>query len=196
MKRLRERQAVTLAVPTKFGPIDVEAVVLLTEGEQALLQTRRKDGVRAKLVDGVTVLGFMHDARPIVLRGSAQQLTPTLFTFRVSDGVGVRQLRGRSRLRVRVPVTVTVPGTAPVAGWTIDLSRSGAAIELREAPGGSEFALELRLPEREPIVLTARIVRELAIGLAVEFPHLPPEAARELESFILTEKARAVWLAA
>jgi PilZ domain-containing protein len=198
VRRLRERQAVTLAVPTKdVEPVDVDCVVLLTESDRALLQTRRPNGIQAQFVDGVAVIGFVHEGRPVMLRGSAEQLTPTLFTFRVSDGVGVRQLRGRSRLRVRVPVTVTVPGTAPISGFTIDLSRSGAAIELREPPAALEFELRLLLPERAPLTLACRIVRELEAGrLAVGFVDLTQDAARGLESFILTEKARAVWLAA
>jgi hypothetical protein len=197
MRRLRERQAVSLAVPTRDPePVDVDCLVLLTEGDGALLQTRRPDGVQVDIVDGVSVIGFVHEGRPVMLRGTAQQLTPTLFTFRVSDGVGVRQLRGHTRLRVRVPVTVCVAGAAPIEGWTIDLSRSGAGIELREPPAADTFTLTLRLPEREPLVLAAEIVRELPTGMGIAFTDPPPEASRILESFIVTEKARAVWLAA
>lgn len=197
MRRLRERQAVSLAVPTKdLEPVDVDCVVLLTEADMALLQTRKPNGIQVQLVDGVAVMGFVNEGRPVMLRGSAQQLTPTLFTFRVSDGVGVRQLRGRSRLRVRVPVTVTVPDTAPISGFTIDLSCSGAALELREPPAGLEFELRLLLPERGPLTLACRIVRELEVGLAVTFVDIRQDAARGLESFILTEKARALWVAA
>jgi hypothetical protein len=197
VRRLRERQAVSLAVPTKdLEPIDVDCVVLLTEADMALLQARKPNPVQVPLVDGVAVMGFVHDGRPVMLRGSAEQLTPTLFTFRVSDGVGVRQLRGRSRLRVRVPVTVTVTGEEPIEGFTIDLSRSGAALELRRPPAALEFELRLLLPERGPLTLSCRIVRELETGLAVTFVDISPEAARGLESFILTEKARAVWVAA
>ena len=197
MRRLRERQAVSLAVPTKdLEPVDVDCVVLLTEGDMALLQTRKPNGIQVHLVDAVAVMGFVHEGRPVMLRGSAQQLTPTLFTFRVSDGIGVRQLRGRSRLRVRVPVAVTVPGTAPISGFTIDLSCSGVALELREPPAALEFELRLLLPDRAPLTLDCRLVRELEVGLAVTFVDISPEATRTLETFILTEKARAVWIAA
>jgi hypothetical protein len=197
VRRLRERQAVSLAVPTKdLEPVDVDCVVLLTEADMALLQTRKPNGVQVELVDGVAVMGFVHEGRPVMLRGAAQQLTPTLFTFRVSDGVGVRQLRGRSRLRVRVPVTVAVPGEEPIDGYTIDLSRSGVALELRRPPAALEFEVRLLLPGRGPLTLSCRIVRELEAGLAVTFVDVPEEAARDLESFILTEKARAVWVAA
>jgi hypothetical protein len=197
VRRLRERQAISLAVPTKdLEPVDVDCVVLLTEGDMALLQTRKSSGIQVQLVDGVAVIGFVHEGRPVMLRGSAQQLTPTLFTFRVSDGIGVRQLRGRSRLRVRVPVTVTVPGTPPISGVTIDLSCSGVALELREPPPALEFELRLLLPERGPLTLACRVVRDLDVGFAVTFVDISHDDVRTLETFILTEKARAVWLAA
>lgn len=197
MRRLRERQAISLAVPTKdLEPVDVDCVVLLTEADMALLQTRKSSGIQVQLVDGVAVIGFVHEGRPVMLRGSAQQLTPTLFTFRVSDGIGVRQLRGRSRLRVRVPVTVTVPGTPPISGFTIDLSCSGVALELREPPPALEFELRLLLPERGPLTLACRFVRELEVGFAVTFVDISHDDVRALETFILTEKARAVWIAA
>jgi PilZ domain len=196
VRRLRERQPVSLAVPTKdLEPTDVDCVVLLTEADMALLQTRAADGIAVALVDGVAVLGFEHEGRPVMLRGSAQQLTPTLFTFRVSDGIGVRQLRGRTRLQVRVPVTVTCGG-AEIDGWTIDLSRSGAALELSRPPAADDFTLVLRMPDGEPVTVAAQIVRATATGLAVTFPEITPEIARRLESFILTQKARALWAAA
>lgn len=197
MRRLLERQAVSLALPTKdLEPVDLDCVVLLTESDMALLQTRAADGVSVALVDGVAVLGFVHDGRPVMLRGSAQQLTPTLFTFRVSDGVGVRQLRGRTRLQVRVPVVVGAPGAADIEGWTIDLSRSGAALELPHPPLRDSFTVTIRMPTGEPLTVAAEVVRSTARGLAVTFPGIADEDARRLESFILTEKARAVWAAA
>jgi hypothetical protein len=197
VRRLQERQPVSLAVPTRDPePLDVDCVVLLTEADMALLQTRAPAGVQVPITDGVSVIGFVHEGRPVMLRGTAQQLTPTLFTFRVSDGIGVRQLRGRTRLQVRVPVVVSAAGAAEMHGWTIDLSRSGAALELPSPPMAETFGLTLRLPSGDQLVVTAQVVRSTERGLAVTFPEITDEAARRLESFILTEKARALWAAA
>lgn len=199
MRRLRERQPVSLAVPTKdIEPTDVDCIVLMTEADTALLQTASPDGVQiVDPVDGVAVLGFQHEDRPVMLRGTAAQLTPALFAFRVSDGIGVRQLRGRTRLRVRVPVVVSAAGMTDIHGFTIDLSRSGALLELREPPLDQDVDVSLQLPDGGgALSIPARIVRRTPDGLAVHFADIADEAARRLETFILTEKARAVWVVA
>jgi hypothetical protein len=188
-----------LAVPTKdVEPTDVDCVVVMTEADMALLQTSDPRGVQVvDPVDGVSVIGFQHEDRPVMLRGTATQLTPTLFAFRVSDGVGVRQLRARTRLRVRVPVVVSAPGMTDIHGVTVDLSCSGALLELREPPLDATFEVSLRLPDGgAPLSLPAQIVRRAPEGFAVTWPEIPPAAARRLETFILTEKARAGWVAA
>jgi hypothetical protein len=199
MRRLRERQSVSLAVPTKdIEPTDVGCVMLLAEGDTALLQTVDPNGVEiVDPVDGVAVLGFQHDNRLVMLRGTARQLTPSLFSFQVMDGVGVRQLRSRTRLPVRVPVVVSAHGATEIHGCTTDLSCSGAALELRVPPLGSRFTLTLQLPDGgEPVVVDADVVRQTPVGLAVHFSEISHALALRIESFILTEKARAVWLAA
>lgn len=199
MRRLRERQPVSLAVPTKdLEPADVDCIVLLTEGDTALLQTVDPRGVTiVDPVDGVAVMGFQYDDGPVMLRGSAQQLTPALFSFHVSDGIGVRQLRLRTRLHVRVPAVVSAPGATDIHGWTVDLSRSGAALELHEPPLGDTLRVTLRLPDgHDPMVADATVVRRTPHGVAVHFPDLAADLARRLEAFILTEKARAGWSAA
>jgi hypothetical protein len=197
VRRLREHQPLSLAVPVddQENPVvDLDCLVLLTEGDTAFLQTVDPRGTSVEPIEGTAVIGFVHDGRPVMLRGSAQKLTPALFRFRVSDGVGVPQLRGSTRVRTRIPVTVSAEGTATAHGLTIDLSRSGALLDVLAPAVDRDLNVTLALTDGEPpLRLVARPVRRTPRGIAVQFVDPPAAAVRRLESLILAEKARALW---
>jgi len=197
MRRLRERQPLSLAVPIddQDTPVaDLDCFVLLTEGDSAFLQTADPRGTTVVPIEGASVIGFVHDGRPVMLRGTAEKLTPALFRFRVSDGVGVPQLRGCTRVRVRVQVVVSAEGTANAHGFTVDLSRSGALLDVLAPAVDRDLNVTFSLPDGgPPLKLLAQPVRSTPEGVAVHFVEPPPEASRRLESLILTEKARALW---
>jgi PilZ domain len=197
MRRLRERQQLSLAVPVddQDAPVaDIDCFVLLTESDTAFLQTVDMRGTAVEPIEGTAVIGFVHDGRPVMLRGTAEKLTPALFRFRVSDGIGVPQLRGSTRVQVRMPVVVAAEGTADVHGFTVDLSRTGALLEVLAPAVDRDLNVTLALPDGgSPLKLVGRPVRSTLQGVAVHFVDPAPEASRRLESLILTEKARALW---
>jgi hypothetical protein len=200
MRRLRERQQLSLAVPTTdpdFEVADLDCLVLLTEADTALLQTTSPRGFDLPLAPGVALIGFEHEGSQVMLRGVAEQLAPTLFAFRVSDGVSLRQLRGSSRMDVAVPVVASASGMTDIHGATVDLSRTGALLDLPQPPLEGNLLLTLDLPgAAEPLRLTAQQVRHGERGLAVRFVDSDPDMLRRLESFILTAKVRALWAVA
>jgi PilZ domain len=197
MRRLRERQPLSLAIPIddQDTPVaDLDCLVLLTEGDTAFLQTADPRGTALQPIEGTAVIGFVHDGRPVMLRGTAEKLTPALFRFRVSDGVGVPQLRGSTRVQVRVPIVVAAEGTADAHGFTVDLSRTGALLDVLAPAVDRDLNVTLALGDGSPpLKVVARPVRNTQQGIAVHFVDPAPEASRRLESLILTEKARALW---
>ncbi len=197
MRRLRERQPLSLAVPIDDPDVqvaDLDCLVLLTEGDSAFLQTADPRGTALEPIEGTAVIGFVHDGRPVMLRGTAEKLTPALFRFRVSDGVGVPQLRGSTRVQTRVPIVVSVEGAGDAHGFTVDLSRTGALLDVLAPAVDRDLNVALSLPDGgEPLRVVARPVRSTPQGIAVHFVDPPPEVSQRLESLILTEKARALW---
>ncbi len=197
MKRLRERQPLSLAVPVddQDAPVaDLDCLVLLTEGDTAFLQTTDARGTVVEPVQGTAVIGFVHDGRPVMLRGTAEKLTPALFRFRVSDGVGVRQLRGSTRVQTRIPVSVVAERARETRGFTVDLSRSGALLAVHVPAFERELSVTLEIPDGDPpLHVRARPVRRTPQGIAVQFVDPSADATRRLESLVLSEKARALW---
>lgn len=197
VRRLRERQPLSLAVPVddQDNPVaDLDCLVLLTEGDTAFLQTADPRGTTVEPIGGTAVIGFVHEGRPVMLRGTAEKLTPALFRFRVSDGVGVPQLRGSTRVDTRIPVVVSAEGSRDTHGFTVDLSRSGALLAVLAPAVDRDLNVTLELFDGEPpLKVLARQVRRTPQGIAVQFVDPSPEAARRLESLILSEKARALW---
>jgi hypothetical protein len=200
VRRLRERQVVSLAVPTHDPDLevaDLACLVLLTESDMALLQTVDSAGVAVDVAEGVALIGFEHEGRTVMLRGTAEQLTASLFAFRVADSASIKQLRSSSRMDIEVPVVVSVSDLTEIPGATVDLSRGGAMLELRELPPDGDLVVTLKLPEgREPLTLSARLVRRTDTGVAVHFFDPPPADVRRLESFILSQKTRMLRAAA
>ena len=79
-------------------------------------------------------------------------------------------------------------------GFTVDLSRSGALLDVLTPAVDRDLNVTLSLPDgASPLRLIARPVRSTPQGIAVQFVDPSPEESRRLESLILTEKARALW---
>jgi PilZ domain len=199
MRRLRERQLVTLGFSAgreREDPVDAPFLVVLIEAENVLLQSVTSTPPVLPTTGEAAMLAFEHEGRLVMLRGVAIALTPTLFTFRVGDGIGIRPLRERARLCVSVPATVAVAGRPEIRGTTIDISAGGAALALPEHPADAEHEVTLELPDGSaPLTLPSVVVRHTPEGVAVRFRDPCPAAVRRLEGFIVVEKARAVWAA-
>ena len=177
MRRLRERQDVTLLV----GTAQVRCRVVAINRDVAALQPVSTPRVSHSEFEGRATIVFGHQGILVALKGSARWSDEGDLRFSVRDGVHVPQQRTASRLRIPLEVRVD---DGP--GRMIDVSTDGLSLEgsgFGEA--GATIELELDLPDHEPpLRCTGRIVRSTIERTAVRFVELPPADRERLDRFI------------
>jgi PilZ domain len=179
VRRLRDRQDVTLLVGSTYVECRVIAVTTAEAALQPLLQPEFK---REELSKPASLM-FMHEGLLVVLKGHARwnDLRQQDLRFMVADGVQVPQQRRSSRLRI--PLGVTVNG---VSASTYDISADGLSLE-GEIFGEPGAALDLwiEVPGEDVPLRTAGSVIRSRDGLtAVRFVGLVPRDRERLERFI------------
>jgi hypothetical protein len=181
MRRLRERQIVHLARPEGDGRHRM-CCVLTVDGPSAALYpiapAREGQGT-----SGDHYLAFEHEGKPVWLRGLVRTVSETDIRFAPNDGV---QLSRRSATRLAAQIPFEVDGAATT---TIDYSADGALVEqVGDAQADARVSFSFAPDEGEPITGTARVVRRLGKGLALNFEGLSDDDRKRIFEHVIAVK--------
>ena len=112
--------------------------------------------------------------------------------------VDIKERRLFERVEMRWPVTVMVSDGLPLAGETKNISHFGVNIRCQELPLlGQVYRLEIKPPNRQPLVAMARIVWIQANGpekvlqlfsVGAEFLYMSEDDARFLGNLIANQQ--------
>lgn len=194
MRRLRDFQLVALQLGERVLPCRTVAVAAI----EAVLEPHSAAAIATIDLPADAALTFDHRGHPVMLAGrAASGPVPGTLRFRITDAVGLRELRLRPRLRAELPVRVTpvVTGDA-IAGptWngvTVDLSAGGVVVAGYPGARGARVAIAVDVPGlAAPVRAGAVVIRRRPEGAAMRFEDLDPTVAAALDEVIFAVRRR------
>jgi hypothetical protein len=184
VRRLQDFQIVALQV----SDVPATCRIVAVGGDEAVLEPEVAGQLANAMLPGRATLGFDTDSHPVLLSGMAGHgpIAGTV-AFWVTDAIGRRELRLRPRLTAEFDVQLRPSDRSgpAVTRKSIDLSGGGVLVGGYFAPEGTTVELQMPVPGMpRPVACTARVVRQLPVGAALEFVDLDHGVERTLNQFI------------
>jgi hypothetical protein len=184
VRRLRDFQIVALQVAETQATCRIVAV----GGDEAVLEPEVPGDLANALLPARATLGFDAERHPVMLAGMAGAgPVPGTLAFWVTDAIGQRELRLRPRLTAAFDVSLrpTDRSGPSVTRQSIDLSAGGVLVGDYGAEPGTTVELQMTVPALpRPVTCSARVVRQLPSGAALEFLDLDRGVERTLDQLI------------
>jgi hypothetical protein len=189
---LDEGQTVVLTPADTRGMADPGlpcAVVAISRVQVALLPLRPQRYESFPATVGEVYLGFRLGPRSAALHGVAAALAHDDLRFYALDGVQLCQRRA-TRLRTNLEVSVEPEGATALTMGTIDVSASGALLDVEDGiAAGLVARFELRLDDGEDAVTgTARTVNGYGGRIALDFTEVDGDGRQRLDDHIIAAK--------
>jgi hypothetical protein len=165
------------------------AVVAISRVQVALLPLRAVRFPSLPAALGEMYLGFRLGPRSAALHGVGAALAEDDLRFYALDGVQLCQRRA-TRLRAQLAIRVAPEGGATVTTETVDVSASGALLDLQDGLTiGAPVHFDLRLDDAaDPITGTARTVSGYGGRIALDFADVDGDGKQRIDDHIIDAK--------
>jgi hypothetical protein len=189
-QRLRERQTVTISLPSSGAPFrlrDFEATLVALLEHTVLLRPIDVDAGRIPSHTEDVFLSFVRQRRLVGLKGVLSRRDADV-RFRVQDGVRVPQARP-TRVDLQAPVSLRRADGESCPGSTVNMSADGLLVRSSLTVTAEEpLELSLTLPGHEHALgLHARVVRNGAGMIAMELSG-PPHARAAISELVVKRR--------